>query len=136
MSDPTESIRKELLVKINAEPGSREALEAQHGQVWDTNQLREDFEVLGFGAPLVVVRQKFDGQKGSLFFQHSPRLPGPNLRPFPREFPGPTATAMQNGLQMGKGATYEQRTHRVASIPIVRCQEERQGLVGPMPSSR
>jgi hypothetical protein len=74
MSDPTEAIRKELVVKINAEPGSREALEAEHGQVWDTNQLREDFEVLGFGAPLVVVRRKSDGQKGSLFFQHSPRL--------------------------------------------------------------
>ena len=52
MSDPTETIRKELLAEINAQPGSREALEAQHGQVWDTNQLREDFEVLGFGAPL------------------------------------------------------------------------------------
>jgi hypothetical protein len=74
MSDPTETIRKELVAQINAEPGSREALEAQHGQVWDTNQLREDFEVLGFGAPLVVVRRKSDGQKGSLFFQHSPRF--------------------------------------------------------------
>jgi hypothetical protein len=71
MSDPTEAIRKELVAQI--EPGSREALESQHGQVWDTNQLREDFEVLGFGAPLVVVRRKSDGQKGSLFFQHSPR---------------------------------------------------------------
>jgi hypothetical protein len=74
MSDPTEAIRKELVAQINAEPGSREALEAQHGQIWDTNQLREDFDVLGFGAPLVVVRRKSDGQKGSLFFQHSPRL--------------------------------------------------------------
>lgn len=74
MSDPTEAIRKELLVQINAEPGSREALEAEHGQVWDTNQLREDYEVLGFAAPLVVVRRKSDGQKGSLFFQHHPRF--------------------------------------------------------------
>jgi hypothetical protein len=74
MPDPTEAIRKELLVQINAEPGSRAALESQHGQVWDTNQLREDFDVLGFGAPLVVVRRKSDGQKGSLFFQHSPRF--------------------------------------------------------------
>jgi len=32
MSDPTESIRKELLVTINTEPGSREALEAEHGE--------------------------------------------------------------------------------------------------------
>ena len=41
MSDPTESIRKELLAQINAEPGSREALEAEHGQVWDTNNCEE-----------------------------------------------------------------------------------------------
>ena len=40
MSDPTESIRREMVAEINAEPGSRAALEAKHGQVWDTDQLR------------------------------------------------------------------------------------------------
>jgi hypothetical protein len=74
MSDPTESIRKTLLAEINAEPGSREALEAEHGQVWDTGQLSEDFDVIGFAAPLVVVKRKSDGQKGSLFFQARPRF--------------------------------------------------------------
>ena len=73
MSDPTEAVRKELLATINAEPGSREALEAEHGQVWDTRQLGEDFDVLGFMAPVVVVRRKGDGQKGSLLFQARPR---------------------------------------------------------------
>ena len=73
-ADPTESVRKELLVAINAEPGSREALEAEHGQVWTTTELSQDFDVLGFMAPVVVVRRKSDGQKGSLFFQHSPRF--------------------------------------------------------------
>ena len=58
MSDPTESIRREMLAEINAQPGSREALEAEHGQVWDTQQLGEDFEVIGFAAPLVVVKRK------------------------------------------------------------------------------
>jgi hypothetical protein len=75
MDDPTEAARRERLAEINAEPGSRETLEAQHGgQVWDTTQLRQDFEVIGFLAPLVVVRRKADGVKGSLEFQHSPRL--------------------------------------------------------------
>lgn len=74
MTDPTETIRRELVQEINAEPGSREALEAQHGQVWDTDQLREEYEVIGFAAPLVVVRRKADSQKGSMMFQHSPRL--------------------------------------------------------------
>ena len=45
MSDPTESIRREMVAEINAEPGSRAALEAKHGQVWDTDQLRDEFEV-------------------------------------------------------------------------------------------
>jgi hypothetical protein len=74
MNDPTESIRRERLAEINAEPGSREALEAEYGQVWNTQELAEAFEVIGFVAPLVVVRRRSDGKKGSLEFQHSPRL--------------------------------------------------------------
>jgi len=74
MIDPTEPIRRERLAEINAEPGSREALEAQYGQVWDTQQLGQDFDVIGFMAPLVVVRCLADGRKGSLEFQHNPRL--------------------------------------------------------------
>ncbi len=74
MIDETEDIRKEMIAQINAAPGSREYLEHQHGQVWDTSQLSVDFEVLGFMAPVVVVRRRSDGQKGSLYFQHSPRF--------------------------------------------------------------
>jgi len=74
MPDLTETIRLQRLAEINAEPGSREALEAEHGQVWDTRQLSTDFDVLGFMAPLIVVRRKSDGQKGSLEFQHNPRF--------------------------------------------------------------
>ena len=32
MNDPTETIRRERLAEINAEPGCRQALEAEHGQ--------------------------------------------------------------------------------------------------------
>jgi hypothetical protein len=74
VNDPTEAIRRERLAEINAEPGTRQALEAEYGQVWTTDELRRDFEVIGFSAPLVVVRRKSDGQKGSLEFQHNPRL--------------------------------------------------------------
>ena len=74
ITDETEDIRRQMLTEINAVPGSREYLEAKHGQVWDTQQLSDDFEVLGFMAPVVVVRRKSDGQKGSLFFQHNPRF--------------------------------------------------------------
>jgi hypothetical protein len=74
MSDVTEPIRRELIAEINAQPGSREALEAAHGKVWSTDEMCQDFEAIGFMAPLVVVRRRVDGVKGSLFFQHSPRF--------------------------------------------------------------
>jgi hypothetical protein len=74
MSDDTEDLRRQRLVEINSEPGSRAALEAKYGQVWDTEQLRQDFEVIGFLAPIVVVRRRSDGMKGSLEFQHLPRF--------------------------------------------------------------
>ena len=74
MNDATETIRRERLAELNAEPFSREALEAQYGQVWNTEELSRDFQVIGFLAPLVAVYRKSDGQKGSLEFVHSPRL--------------------------------------------------------------
>lgn len=74
MNDPTESIRRERLAEINAKPGSRKALESQHGQVWDTTELSGEFDVIGFAAPLVVVKRKSDGVSGSLEFQHRPRF--------------------------------------------------------------
>lgn len=44
------------------------------GQEWDTAALQQDFDVLGFSAPFVVVRRKSDGVKGTLEFKHSPRI--------------------------------------------------------------
>ena len=78
--DPTEAIRisrvAELAsqVKSNDKDAERKRLEALHGQVWNTDELGREFEVIGFAAPLVVVRRKSDGRKGSLEFQHSPRF--------------------------------------------------------------
>ena len=74
MTDTTEPARREMLAEINADPGSREFLEAKHGLVWDTGLLQDDFEVVGFMAPLVVVRRRADGVKGSMMFQGSPRF--------------------------------------------------------------
>lgn len=74
MDDPTEPIRRARLAEIDAAATSREHLEARYGRVWDTGELTTDFAVIGFAAPLVVVRRKADGVKGSLEFQPSPRL--------------------------------------------------------------
>ena len=71
--DQTENERRNLVQVINAQPGSREALQIEYGQVWDTDQMCEEFQAIGFMAPFVIVRRKSDGKKGSLMFQHCPR---------------------------------------------------------------
>ena len=52
----------------------REELEEQHGQVWNTKELQQDFTVQGFASPCVVVIRKSDGTKGTLEFIHQPRF--------------------------------------------------------------
>lgn len=74
MFDLTENIRRQMVAEINAEAGSRDFLEAKHGKVWSTSELQEEFEALGFMAPIIVVRRRSDRVKGSLTFQHSPRF--------------------------------------------------------------
>jgi hypothetical protein len=73
MVDPTEDARRVLVAVINSQAAERASLEERYGQVWDTPQLANDFEVLGFAAPLVVVRRKADDKLGSLYFQANPR---------------------------------------------------------------
>lgn len=53
---------------------ARRHLETVHGQVWNTSELQEAFEVIGFSAPYVIVTRKADRTKGTLQFQHSPRF--------------------------------------------------------------
>jgi hypothetical protein len=73
MSDSTEEVRRDLVQAINSVPTERTVLESQYGQVWDTQQLTEDFSVQGFAAPFIVVTRKSDKTRGTLMFQHSPR---------------------------------------------------------------
>lgn len=68
MTDDTESFRRAM---INTGQPQRDLATAS--QRWDTDQLRQDFDVLGFFAPYVVVKRKKDGAKGSMMFTHSPR---------------------------------------------------------------
>lgn len=78
--DETEAIRREAVAQINSAVESddkiaeRARLESIYGEVYDTDQVRENFEVLGFMAPFVVVKRKSDGKKGSMEFQHMPRF--------------------------------------------------------------
>ena len=72
--DSTEDARRERMEEINSEPGSRPALEAKHGPVWNTTELQLDFRVIGFLAPFVHVRRRDNQEDGSLEFQHEPRF--------------------------------------------------------------
>ena len=73
-TDPTETIRRIQQAVLNATAGPRAELEAQYGKVWSTDELCNEFSVLGFAAPYVIVKRLADGKKGSLMFQHSPRF--------------------------------------------------------------
>ena len=68
MTDTTESIKRTMLA--TGQPASDLAVD--EGRKWTTDELRAEFEVLGFAAPFVVVRRRLDGQRGSLEFTHSP----------------------------------------------------------------
>ena len=46
----------------------------QEKTTWTTEELRTNFEVLSFLAPFVVVKRKVDGVKGTMQFNHSPRV--------------------------------------------------------------
>jgi hypothetical protein len=72
--EQVELVQRARLAEINSHPEDRALLEKQYGQVWDTDELRKDFEVLSFCAPWVVVKRRADGVVGSIEFQHAPRL--------------------------------------------------------------
>ena len=69
MKDETEDLRREMLATGQPARDLTNAVKR-----WTTEELKRDFEVLGFLAPFVAVRRKSDGVKGSLEFVHSPRV--------------------------------------------------------------
>ena len=73
-TDVTEPFRRERQTELNAAESARALLEEQYGQVWNTQEVQQDFQVLGFLAPYVTVIRRSDGQKGSLELQHDPRF--------------------------------------------------------------
>jgi hypothetical protein len=81
MFDPTENARRQLVHVINASLSPDEQqryhqLCVDYGEdnVWDTDGVQREFEIIGFMAPFCVARRKADNVKGSLEFCHSPRF--------------------------------------------------------------
>tara|TARA_B100000700_G_C14505907_1_gene606290 strand:+ start:94 stop:309 length:216 start_codon:yes stop_codon:yes gene_type:complete len=58
----------------NTNTDERTVLENEHGKVWTTGELQQDFDVHGFMAPFVRVTRKADNAEGTLRFQHAPRF--------------------------------------------------------------
>ena len=80
-SDPTESIRRQMVPQINSqatdsEEADRQRLENEYGKgnVWNTQELSSRFEVISFMAPFCVVKDKTTGKRGLVMFQHMPRF--------------------------------------------------------------
>ena len=71
--DETEEFRKERQAELNTMGWPREVLEGTYGKVYSGDELRLEFEVMGFYSPLVVVKSRADGSLGSFEFQHMPR---------------------------------------------------------------
>jgi hypothetical protein len=81
--DETEQYRRARQAELNSAAVSasrdeeRARLETEYGKgnVWTSEELRaSQYEVIGFMAPFVVVRDRTTGKKGSMEFQHSPRF--------------------------------------------------------------
>jgi hypothetical protein len=66
--DPTETLRRTMIASGQPARDLEQATER-----WDTDQVRELFEVHSFLAPFVFVTRKKDSVKGTLEFTHSPR---------------------------------------------------------------
>jgi hypothetical protein len=43
-------------------------------ETWDSDEFRATFETIAFAAPFVLVQRRSDGVKGSVMFEHSPRI--------------------------------------------------------------
>ena len=72
--DIIEKLQRNRIAEINEGPSERETLAEKYGDVWDTSEVQQAFDIVGFGAPYVVVIRKSDNVKGSLEFRHSPRF--------------------------------------------------------------
>jgi hypothetical protein len=69
-----EQSRRLRVEEINVRPRTRPELEAKYGRVWDTEELKTEFEIVAFIAPYIALRYRSNGQLASLEFQHAPRF--------------------------------------------------------------
>ena len=59
---------------MNVHDYSTGELPGPDDQQWTTQELQDEFVVLGFMAPFITARRKVDGVEGTLQFNHNPRV--------------------------------------------------------------
>jgi hypothetical protein len=74
MQDETLNPRRAMVEELNQEPLPRKGLEELYGEVWDSVELQNTWEVMAFLAPFVVVKNRLTKERGTLCFQHRPRF--------------------------------------------------------------
>ena len=74
MDDPTVELRKQRAREINSRPRNRLALHRDFGDVWTHQEMAQEFDIVLWICPLVIVIRRSDGIKGSLLYQHQPRF--------------------------------------------------------------
>ena len=64
---------KMLERQLNSAPKNRSELLETEAEVWDSDEVRGEFEITGFKSPFALARHLGSGQRGTLLFQDDPR---------------------------------------------------------------
>ena len=57
-----------------AYPDVHQEIQEEGGECWTTDEVTQEFEILGFLAPFCTAVRISTGEKGSLLFGHRPRI--------------------------------------------------------------
>ena len=64
-----------MLEKLKVEfPDVHQAIQEEGGECWTTEEVTDEFEILGFLAPFCTAIRKATKEKGILAFVHRPRI--------------------------------------------------------------
>ncbi len=55
-------------------PDVHQVIQDADGECWTTDEVQDEFEILGFMAPFCVAIRRETKEKGALAFVHAPRL--------------------------------------------------------------
>ena len=70
MHDDDLDTRTEIAIR----PRTRAELEAEHGRVWDEQEVVREFSITAIIPPTIIARRHADGVVGTLLLQPRPRL--------------------------------------------------------------